>query len=175
MTFLYGLIAAHPGVAAAAGTSPAKSTTTSGFGAWGLWVILGLMFVVMYFVLYRPQRKRAQEAQNLLTQLQKGDEVVTIGGIHGVIKRLTDDTVLLEVDKGVRMTFSRSAISRTLTVQEPEVEEEEELPAEPEEGEEEYEETEEAWAEEGEEAEAEPEEEPEAEDTSGGDGEKGKK
>jgi preprotein translocase subunit YajC len=166
MTFLYGLIAAHPGVAAAAATSPSKSTTqTSGFGAWGLWVILGLMFIVMYFVLYRPQRKRAQEAQNVLSTLQKGDEVVTIGGIHGVIKRLTEDTVVVEVDKGVRMTFSRSAISRTLTVHEPEVEEEEEVAAEPEE----YDETGEAFEDEGEEAE------PEAEDTSGGDGEKGKK
>ena len=175
MMFLYGLIAAHPGIAVAA-TAPTKSTT-SGFGAWGLLVILGLMFVVMYFVLYRPQRKKAQEAQNLLSELQKGDEVVTIGGIHGVIKKLTEDKVVIEVDKGVRMTFSRSAIARSLTVHEPEPEEEEEEPEELEEGEEEaeeYEENEEAWEEVEEEEEPAEEVEPE-EETPEGEGDKGKK
>lgn len=173
MAFLYVLIAAHAPLAAAA-TSPTKTTQTSGFGAWGLWVILGVMVLVMYFILYRPQKKRAQEAKNLLGQLQKGDEVVTIGGIHGVIRKLTEDTVVVEVDKGVRMTFSRSAIARTLTVEEPEPEEEEEeeVPEEPEEGEEEageYEDTEEAWEE------VEEEEEPEGEDTPEGGGDKGAK
>src|SRR5659263_533070 len=91
MTFVYGLIATH---IFAAPSTPSKATSAGGFGAWGLWVILGLMFIVMYFVLYRPQRKKAQEAQNLLSELQKGDEVVTIGGIHGVIKKLTEDKVV---------------------------------------------------------------------------------
>jgi len=155
MTFVYGLIATH----VIAATSTPSKTTTSGFGAWGLWVILGLMFIVMYFVLYRPQRKRAQEAQNLLSTLRKGDQVVTIGGIHGTIVKLTEDTVSIEVDKGVRMTFSRSAIARTLTVHE-EREEDEVTSADEEPEEEEYEEYEEEYDEEGEE-EPEAEEEPE--------------
>jgi preprotein translocase subunit YajC len=182
MTLVYGLIAAHPGVFAAVST---KASKTSGFGAWGLWIILGLMFVVMYFVLYRPQRKRQQEAQNLLSTLQKGDEVVTIGGIHGTIKKLTEDSVVLEVDKGVRMKFSRSAIARTLTVHE-EREEEELAAVEPEEEEtEDYEEEEEYEEEEDyeeeeppeeseEEVEAEVEEETGGDETSGGGGKKGK-
>jgi preprotein translocase subunit YajC len=182
MTLVYGLIAAHPGVLAAAATAP-KKTSTSGFGAWGLWIILGLMFIVMYFVLYRPQRKRQQEAQSLLTQLRKGDEVVTIGGIHGTIKKMTEDSVVLEVDKGVRMTFSRSAIARTVTVHE-EREEDELAAVEPEEEEtedyeeEEYEEEEdyeeEAPEESEEEAEADLETETGDDETSGGGGKKGK-
>ncbi|MHB8895650.1 MAG: preprotein translocase subunit YajC [Candidatus Geothermincolia bacterium] len=175
MAFLYGLLAAHQGAAsifaqAAKSTSPSKAT--SGFGAWGLWVILGLMFIVMYFVLYRPQKKRQAEAQNLLSQLTKGDEIVTIGGIHGTIKKLTEDTVVVEVDKGVRMTFSRSAIARTLTVHEEEEEEEvAEVEEEPVEGEEEE------YVEGEEDVEPQPEEtvEAEVEEEAGGKGDKGKK
>lgn len=152
--------------AADAARSTAKSTATSGLGAWGLWVILGLMFVVMYFVLYRPQKKRQQEAQDLLSRLRKGDEVVTIGGIHGTIRRLTEDTVTLEVDDGVKMTFSRSAIARTLTVREEE-QEEEETAEEAEPGADDLEEYEEYEEEEGADAEAEGEAEGEG-DTDGG-------
>jgi preprotein translocase subunit YajC len=158
MMLVYGLIATH---FLAATSTPSKTTTTSGFGAWGLWVILGLMFIVMYFVLYRPQRKKAQEAQNMLSTLRKGDQVVTIGGIHGTIVKLLEDSVVVEVDKGVRMTFSRSAIARTLTVHE-EREEEEDTSADEEvepEDSEEYEEEE--YEEEGEEEEYEGDEEEE--------------
>jgi preprotein translocase subunit YajC len=191
MTFLFGLLAAHPvaaSILAQTTKTSAKSTGTSGFGAWGLWVILGLMFIVMYFVLYRPQKKRQQEAQDVLTKLRKGDEVVTIGGVHGTIKKLTEDTVQLEVDKGIRMTFSRSAISRTLTVheeeqeeetaavEEPEPEETEDL-EEPEEDEEyeEYEDEEEEYEDVEDEAEVEEEVEAEAEPEADDGGKKGKK
>jgi preprotein translocase subunit YajC len=83
------------------------------------------VLVVFYFILIRPQRKRSQEHDQMASKLEKGDEVVTIGGVHGTINRITDETVVLEVDKGVKLTFSRSAIARTLTVHEEEEEEEE--------------------------------------------------
>jgi preprotein translocase subunit YajC len=168
MTFVYGLIATQ---VFAVTSAPSKTTSTSGFGAWGLWVILGLMFIVMYFVLYRPQRKRAQEAQNLLSTLRKGDQVVTIGGIHGTIVKLTEDTVAIEVDKGIRLTFSRSAIARTLTVHE-EREEDEVTSADEEAEEEDFEEYEEEYEEE--EGEEEPEGEVESEPPSPDKGKKGK-
>ena len=168
MTFVYGLIATH---IFAATSTPSKATSAGGFGAWGLWVILGLMFIVMYFVLYRPQRKRAQEAQNLLSTLRKGDQVVTIGGIHGTIVKLTEDTVAIEVDKGVRMTFSRSAIARTLTVHE-EREEDEVTSVDEEAEEEDFEEYEEEYEEE--EGEEEPEGEEESEPPPSGKGKKGR-
>ena len=125
MTLWHGLLAA--------------TTKASGFQTYGLWILIAVMLVVFYVLLIRPQRKRAQEHDEMMTKLNKGDEVVTIGGIQGVIKRVTDDSVVLEVDKGVRITFLKSAISRSLSPHEEEEEEEEE----PEEEEEEVEEPEE--------------------------------
>jgi preprotein translocase subunit YajC len=121
MSVFYGLLAAGPGVILAA----AKTTKSSSTNTWIMWVLIAVMLGVFYFILIRPQRKRAQEHDQMVNKLEKGDEVVTIGGMHGVIKRITDDSVVLEVAKGTNITFSRSAIARSLTVHEPEPEEEE--------------------------------------------------
>lgn len=128
MAFIYGVIAAHPGIILAA----AKSSTqkTSAFSTYGMWILILVMVGVFYFLLIRPQRKRSQEHEEMVSKIERGDEVVTIGGVHGIIKRMTEDTVVLEVDKGVRITFARSAISRR--VSQPEEEEEEETEEEPE-------------------------------------------
>ena len=118
-----------------------KAAETSGAGAWGMYALIAIMVGVFYFLLIRPQRKRAKDHEEMVSELRKGDEVVTIGGIHCILKKIADDTVVVEVDKGVRMTMSRSAISKSVT----EHEEEEEEP------EEEYEELEEEYEEEAEE------------------------
>jgi preprotein translocase subunit YajC len=138
MTFIYGFMAAHPGIVLAATQSATKKSTA--FSTWGMWVLILAMILVFYLLLIRPQRKRSQEHEEMVTKLERGDEVVTIGGVHGVIKRMTDDTIVLEVDKGVRITFARSAISRRLTQPEEEEEEEEETEEVEEEPEEETEE-----------------------------------
>jgi preprotein translocase subunit YajC len=120
MTFIYWSMAAHPGIIFAAkqsGTQKASSFTT-----YGMWILILVMVLVFYMLLIRPQRKRSQEHEEMVTKLERGDEVVTIGGVHGVIKRITEDEVVLEVDKGVKITFARSAISRR--VSQPEEEEE---------------------------------------------------
>ncbi len=122
MSALYCLLSAGPGVFLAA----EKTTKTTSTNTWIMWVLIAVMLGVFYFILIRPQRKRAQEHDQMVQKLEKGDEVVTIGGMHGTIKRMTDDSVVLEVDKGVSITFSRSAIARSLTVHEPEPDEEEE-------------------------------------------------
>lgn len=126
MSIIYKVLAAGPGAVFAAA---AKQQATS---TWIMWALIAVMLVVFYFILIRPQRKRSQEHDQMASKLEKGDEVVTIGGVHGTINRITDETVVLEVDKGVKLTFSRSAIARTLTVHEEE-EEEEEPEEEPEE------------------------------------------
>jgi preprotein translocase subunit YajC len=131
MLFVFSILAAHPAVYAAA------TKTKAGANTWIMWALIAVMLVVFYFLLIRPQRRRAQEHDQMVTKLEKGDEVVTIGGIHGTIKRISEDTIVLEVAKGVNMTFARSAIARAVVVQEPE---EEELPAEEEYEEEEYDE-----------------------------------
>jgi len=70
-----------------------------------------LIFVVFYFLLIRPQQKRAKEHQRYLANLKKGDRVITGGGIHGVIAGLTDTVITLEVAENVRIKISRAAIA----------------------------------------------------------------
>ncbi|SEI43719.1 preprotein translocase subunit YajC [Dyadobacter sp. SG02] len=76
-----------------------------------MWVgIIG----VFYFFMIRPQQKKQKEQKELLTNLKKGDQVVTIGGIHARIYTVEEATVTLELDKGVKLTVEKSAISRTI-------------------------------------------------------------
>ncbi|GAA4854095.1 preprotein translocase subunit YajC [Paenibacillus vulneris] len=72
---------------------------------------LVLMFVVLYFLLIRPQQKRQKTRNMMLGNLKKGDKVVTIGGLHGTILELGDDTVILRVNDVTKLTFERSAIN----------------------------------------------------------------
>lgn len=75
-------------------------------------LLLGAMFVVLYFFMIRPQQKRAAETKKLRESLTRGDAVVTIGGLRGKIVELTEDAVTLEVDRGTRLTFDRTAVAR---------------------------------------------------------------
>jgi len=79
-------------------------------GGLASFVPLILIFVVFYFLLIRPQQKKAKNHQEYLRSLQKGEEVVTSGGIHGRITGLTDAVVTLEIADGVRIKVNRSAI-----------------------------------------------------------------
>ena len=73
-------------------------------------VPLILIFVVFYFLLIRPQQKKAKEHQNYLANLKKGDKVITGGGIYGQIAGITDNVVTLEIAENVRIKVTRSAI-----------------------------------------------------------------
>ena len=72
------------------------------------------IFVVFYFLLIRPQQKRSKETKAMLSALQKGDEVVTAGGVVGRITKLTDAYATVEIAPNVEMTVQRSAISMML-------------------------------------------------------------
>jgi preprotein translocase subunit YajC len=88
-------------------------TTAQEPGAASLWATLLpfiLMFVIFYFLLIRPQQKRQKARNAMLASLKKGDKVTTIGGLHGKIVELTDDTVVLLVNDTTRLTFNRSAV-----------------------------------------------------------------
>ena len=74
-----------------------------------------LMFLVFWFILIRPQKKKEKELKNMIAALKVGDEVATIGGIHGKIARIKDDLFLLESGIGTNKSFilvDRSAVSR---------------------------------------------------------------
>jgi preprotein translocase subunit YajC len=68
------------------------------------------MFAILYFLMIRPQRKRQRERMSLLAGLKKGDKIVTIGGLHGTIVEIDDQTVVLKVNDVTKLTYSRSAI-----------------------------------------------------------------
>lgn len=72
-------------------------------------LFLALMVGVFYFLIIRPQRKRSQAQKNLAESLQIGDEVRTIGGAHGVVMSMTEDSVVLKVEDG-QIRFSKRAI-----------------------------------------------------------------
>lgn len=69
-----------------------------------------LLFAVMYFMMIRPQQKQARERKIMLDGLKKGDRVITIGGIHGVIDELDESTLVLTVAEGVKVKFNRAAV-----------------------------------------------------------------
>ena len=92
----------------------AASGASGSAGVEGFLVTYGplvLMFVVLYFLLIRPQQKRQKARNMMLGNLKKGDKVVTIGGLHGTILEITDDTVILRVNDVTKLTFERSAIN----------------------------------------------------------------
>ena len=84
-------------------------------GGWTTWVMLILIFVVMWFFMIRPQRKQQKELQNFRDSLAKGDKVVTIGGIFGTIVEIKEDSVLMEVDNGVKIRVSKQALVKDFT------------------------------------------------------------
>jgi len=72
----------------------------------------GLVILIFYFLIIRPQNKKQKQLEKMLGALKKGDKVVTIGGIHGVIQSVKEGgTVVVKVDEGCKLEFSRSAIS----------------------------------------------------------------
>lgn len=70
-----------------------------------------LIFVIFYFLLIRPQQKRAKEHRNLLANLKEGDEVLTSGGIYGRITGIKDDKITVEISDKVRVKVNRGHIS----------------------------------------------------------------
>jgi len=77
-------------------------------------VMFGAIFLIFYFMIIRPQQKRAKEREKLLSSVQKGDKVVTSGGMHGVIAGVEEKTVLLQITESVKVKMERSAIATIL-------------------------------------------------------------
>ncbi|MBX2961483.1 MAG: preprotein translocase subunit YajC [Cyclobacteriaceae bacterium] len=79
------------------------------------YIMMGLMIVIFYFFMIRPQQKKAKDQKKFTEEIQKGDYVVTIGGAHGRIAELDKDTFILEVERGGRIKYNKSAISMEAT------------------------------------------------------------
>ena len=74
-------------------------------------VFLALMFGMFYLMIIRPQRRRQQEHQELVSSLNVGDRVITIGGIYGVIDSMTEDSVVLKIESGANIRMSKASIA----------------------------------------------------------------
>jgi len=76
-------------------------------------IMLVIMFAIFYFLLIRPQQKRAKQHKELVEALKAGDQVVTAGGIHGKVAAIQENVVTLEVATGVKIKFNRASIVST--------------------------------------------------------------
>ena len=95
-------------------TAPAAAAGGDMFASLSGMLPLVLMFVVLYFVMIRPQMKRQKEHKAMLEALAKGDEIVTAGGVAGKIAKMGDSYISLEVAAGVEIQVQRSAIAQVL-------------------------------------------------------------
>lgn len=103
------------------------SDAPAGGGNYSFLLILVLLFGFMYFVMIRPQQKQRRKALDMQNSLGPGDQIVTIGGLHGTVTGVTDDQVLLEIAPDVEVRFARPAIARVVhksgeAIPEPDVE-----------------------------------------------------
>lgn len=74
-------------------------------------IMMGSIFAIFYFMIIRPQQKRAKEREQMLSNLEKGDKVITSGGIHGTVAGLEEKTCLLQISDNVKIKIERSAIN----------------------------------------------------------------
>ena len=104
-------------LAYAMGTGGAGGAGAQG-GGFGAFIPLILMFAIFYFLLIRPQQKKAKQHREMLGALKKGDKVVSSGGLHGTITGLADDAITMEIAPKVRVKVSRGSIAGRLTKEE---------------------------------------------------------
>ena len=81
-------------------------------GGYSFIILLGGMFLIMYFFMIRPQMKRQKEAKTFREAISNGDQVVTIGGVHGKVVSISDLTVVLELESG-KVRIDKAAVSPT--------------------------------------------------------------
>ncbi len=78
-------------------------------------ILFGAIILIFYFFMIRPQQKKAKDGKKFVDEIKKGDYVVTIGGAHGYVADLEGETFVLEVEKGGRIRFNKSAVSPEAT------------------------------------------------------------
>ncbi len=83
-------------------------------GGWIMPVTVGLLFVIFYVFIILPQKKEQRKTQELIAGVQKGDKIITIGGIHGVISSVKDTTIILKVDENCKIEMNRTAIASVI-------------------------------------------------------------
>lgn len=97
-------------------SAPAAGTASEGYGSSAIAQILMLaaFAFIFYFLVFRPQNKRMKEHRDLVTKIQKGDEVLTSGGLIGRISRVADDFFVVMIAEGIEVLVQKQAISQAL-------------------------------------------------------------
>ena len=80
-------------------------------GTFTMILTFGLVFVIFYLFIIRPQNKKQKDTEKMISAIKKGDKIVTIGGIHGEVSSTKEQTVIVKVDENCKLEFSRSAIA----------------------------------------------------------------
>jgi preprotein translocase subunit YajC len=108
------MLAADAGVTTkAAAVSPPAASPRSGFMQ--MLPMLVIIFVIMYLFIFAPQRKKEKKRRQMLDAINKGDKVVTIGGIYGTVSQLKPADVVVDIGGDQKVTLSRGAIARIVT------------------------------------------------------------
>jgi len=82
---------------------------------WSSMIFMVAIIGIFYFFMIRPQQKKAKDQKKFVEEVKKGDLVVTIGGAHGRVAEIEDDTFILEFERGARVKFSKSSVSMEAT------------------------------------------------------------
>jgi preprotein translocase subunit YajC len=85
--------------------------SAEGANLYSNFLFIGLIILVFYFFMVRPQQKKAKDQKKFREELKRGMNVVTVGGLHGRLLSVDDDTVWIEVDKGLKLKFDKVAIA----------------------------------------------------------------
>ena len=104
------------------GTTPASVTSANATGTgtdtgstwdslWPMLVFLVVIFAMFYFLMIRPQRKRQKEQEAMMQALQKGDKVITAGGIYGTIENISEDSLVIKVEGGTTLRVARNSVA----------------------------------------------------------------
>ncbi len=78
-----------------------------------------MIYIIFYFMMIRPQRKKEKEHREMLSGLNKNDEIVTVGGIHGTIVNVKDKTIIVRVDDNVKIELEKTSVSYLTSLQKP--------------------------------------------------------
>jgi preprotein translocase subunit YajC len=88
-----------------------------GGGGWDMFIMIGVMILIFYFLLIRPNQKKEKERKQMIDNLQKGDKVLTSGGIYGVVVNVKNEEgiVVLKIGEGAKVEFAKAAIQTKIS------------------------------------------------------------
>ncbi len=97
---------------------PQASGSGGGGGGGGqlvtMLVTFGLIIVIFYFLVIRPQNRKQKDAKRMLESLRKGDRVVTAGGMRGTIVRVREDVIVIQIDENTKVEFNKGSVTQVL-------------------------------------------------------------